>query len=159
MEVIRILDVVWVYILRTSIGPIRVLRPDGRLLPSIGSGIAQCCYTTANRPRVLGECSYGKSWRECECLVLALSGVAASDVDMCETSSGVPACWKTTALLPLPGFELGSHASEPRIINSGPVVRLGQQPQHCERMNNPDNSRLRPRTRGTKDSGARYTAP
>ena len=77
--------------------------------------------------------------------MVALSGVAASDVDTCETSSGVPACCKTTTLLPFPGFELGSQASKPFIIPFGPMVRLGRQSKHCGRMNNPDSSPLRPR--------------
>ena len=43
IKAVGILAVVWVSILRRSIGPILVLRTDERLLPSTGGGIAQYC--------------------------------------------------------------------------------------------------------------------
>ena len=144
IEAVRILAVVWVYILRTSIGPIRVLRPDERLLPGIGSRIAQCCYTTADRPRVPGECSYGKSCGSANACYLR----SASDVDTYEASWSAytaPAATQQDYFPPRDSAELRSLDSKPFITALRPMVRLGQQSQHYERMNNPDNPALRPR--------------
>ena len=144
--VVLLLAIVWVCILQRGIGPV-LCTADGRLVRSTGRRIPIAVHSSKLSTGVVRALVYeelcGSASGEC------LLPQSASDVNTCETCSVSPyitkTCCHTTRLLTRSGFEPRSPASEPSIIAMRPVVWLGQQSRHCERMNNTDNLALRPR--------------